>query len=421
MIHVVGRDESTWADVPHKFEAGTPNIAGAIAFGAAIDFLADVGMEAIQAHERVLMEYALDRVGAVDGVTVYGPRSLDEHSAVVSFTLGDAHPHDISTILDAEGRRDPCRTSLRAARHEALRHRGHRPRVLLPVQHDRGRRSPRGRTRPGRRDLRVGTAPRQHVPGAQGDAVTLVDWLLTEQLVQTFQEAKAKRPDLNARLEAASPHGEEAVLAGAGTAVRIDASDGGVYLLTPRRLLRIVGEEARPMVTYSELVGYDWISPDVSRKVELKDEHFDRMYLHRRSGPPIVLDHLGQAVYPMLTFFGRVLEYQSQKVLRRKLDEDVVELLGRCLAAAAEGPFFSDAELESLFGRGRRSIRVIAGMWPRMNLAAPDLRELLSRIARELTIRADPASDSWQEWIGASPEKLAGAVEVFRRVSSAEV
>jgi cysteine desulfurase/selenocysteine lyase len=103
MIHFVGRDESTWAEVPHKFEAGTPNIAGAIGLGAAVDFLSEIGMEAIQAHERRLMKYALEAVGSLEGVRVYGPESLDEHSAVVSFTLGDAHPHDISTILDAEG------------------------------------------------------------------------------------------------------------------------------------------------------------------------------------------------------------------------------------------------------------------------------------------------------------------------------
>jgi cysteine desulfurase/selenocysteine lyase len=71
--------------------------------GAAVDYLAEIGMEAIQAHERRLMEYALARVGEVKGIRIYGPTSLDEHSAVVSFTLGDAHPHDISTIVDAEG------------------------------------------------------------------------------------------------------------------------------------------------------------------------------------------------------------------------------------------------------------------------------------------------------------------------------
>ena len=103
MIHFVGRDESSWATVPHKFEAGTPNIAGAIGMGAAIDLLSGVGMDAIAKHEHELLEYALERMNAVDGIRIYGPQSPDEHSALISFTLGDAHPHDISTILDSEG------------------------------------------------------------------------------------------------------------------------------------------------------------------------------------------------------------------------------------------------------------------------------------------------------------------------------
>ena len=103
MIHFVGRDESSWATVPHKFEAGTPNIAGAIGMGTAIDFLSGVGMDAIAKHEHELLGYALERMSAVDGIRIYGPQSPDEHSALISFTLGDAHPHDISTILDSEG------------------------------------------------------------------------------------------------------------------------------------------------------------------------------------------------------------------------------------------------------------------------------------------------------------------------------
>ena len=103
MIHFVGRDESSWATVPHKFEAGTPNIAGAIGMGAAIDFLSGVGMDAIARHEHELLGYALERMSALDGIRIYGPQSPDEHSALISFTLGDAHPHDISTILDSEG------------------------------------------------------------------------------------------------------------------------------------------------------------------------------------------------------------------------------------------------------------------------------------------------------------------------------
>lgn len=103
MIHIVGRDESSWAEVPHKFEAGTPNIAGAIGMGAAVDYLTGIGMDAIEAHEREIVAYAIERLSTVPGLHVYGPKSLDERSAVVSFTLGDAHPHDISTILDTEG------------------------------------------------------------------------------------------------------------------------------------------------------------------------------------------------------------------------------------------------------------------------------------------------------------------------------
>ena len=103
MIRMVGREESTWAEIPHKFEAGTPNIAGAIALGAAADFLDEVGFDAIAEHERELLAYALERLDDLGGVRIYGPTDLDERSGVISFTLGDAHPHDISTILDSKG------------------------------------------------------------------------------------------------------------------------------------------------------------------------------------------------------------------------------------------------------------------------------------------------------------------------------
>ena len=103
MIRMVGREESTWAEIPHKFEAGTPNIAGAIALGAAADFLDEVGFDAIAEHERELLAYALERLDDLGGVLIYGPTDLDERSGVISFTVGDAHPHDISTILDSKG------------------------------------------------------------------------------------------------------------------------------------------------------------------------------------------------------------------------------------------------------------------------------------------------------------------------------
>ena len=251
--------------------------------------------------------------------------------------------------------------------------------------------------------------------------MTMVDWLLTEQLVEIFQEAEKTRAGLNAELVARSPHGEEDVLAGAGTAVRIRATDGTRYLVTPRRIARVVGESAHDLVAFTDLVGYDWITPEMSEKVAQKDEHYDRLYLYPRASPPIVLDRLGEAVYPLMTFLGRVVEYRSQKVLLRKLDDDVVQTLGRCLLAAVRGPFFTDAELPELLGRGRPSLRVVAGMWPRMNLAAPDLRELLRRLTEELVERADQEPDAWAEWIEASPEQVRAAFEVFRKVSTGEV
>jgi hypothetical protein len=251
--------------------------------------------------------------------------------------------------------------------------------------------------------------------------MSMVDWLLTEQLVEIFQKAAASRPELNAELIARSEHGEEDVLAGAGTAVHVHATDGTEYLVTPRRLARVVSDQAYDLLTFSDLIGYDWISPEMSEKVPQKDEHYDRLYLYPRDAPPIVLERLGPAVYPLMTFLGRVVEFQSQKVLRRKLDDDVVETLGRCLLAAARGPFFTDDELRDLFGRGRESIRVVAGMWPRMNLAAPELRELLTRLTAELVNRAESQPDAWEEWIGGPTERVEAAAEIFRRVSTGEV
>ncbi|HSR40915.1 MAG TPA: cysteine desulfurase, partial [Longimicrobiales bacterium] len=103
MIRVVERDHSTWADVPHKFEAGTPDISGAVGLAAAVDYLDSVGLEAIHEHEREVVGHALDRLGEIPGMRIYGPTEREERSGVVAFTLGDAHPHDIATILDSEG------------------------------------------------------------------------------------------------------------------------------------------------------------------------------------------------------------------------------------------------------------------------------------------------------------------------------
>ncbi len=101
MISEVTERGSAWAAVPHKFEAGTPNIAGVVGFGEAVRFLREVGFEAIQAHERDLISHALARLSEVPGLTLYGPR--EDRTSVFSFTLGDIHPHDLSTILDQQG------------------------------------------------------------------------------------------------------------------------------------------------------------------------------------------------------------------------------------------------------------------------------------------------------------------------------
>src|SRR6056297_2091021 len=235
--------------------------------------------------------------------------------------------------------------------------------------------------------------------------MSMVDWLLTEQLMQIFQEAQAKRSGLNATLEARSPLGEEDVLAGAGAVVRIEATDGAVLVVTPRRIHRVMGERGLELVRFEELVGYDWISPEMSEKVEQKDAHWDRLYLYPRSAPPITLAHLGEAVYPLMTFLGRVLEFQSEKVLLRKLDDEVVELLGKCLTAAARSRFFTDQELADLFRRSRQSLLVVAGIWPKVNLAAPDVLDLLERVVEALIAGKDDFPEEWDEWIGEPPVK----------------
>lgn len=101
MIHFVGRDESTWAKVPHKFEAGTPNIAGAIGLAAVVDYLNGLGMERIAAYEEELLAYATERLLSIDGLRLFGTAA--DKVAVLSFALEFAHPHDIGTILDTEG------------------------------------------------------------------------------------------------------------------------------------------------------------------------------------------------------------------------------------------------------------------------------------------------------------------------------
>ena len=102
MIEFVRDEHSTWNVLPHKFEAGTPNVADAVGLAAACDYLDGIGMDAVLAHERALVRLATERLAAIDGLRVYGPKP-EERSGVVSFTVGDIHPHDLATILDLEG------------------------------------------------------------------------------------------------------------------------------------------------------------------------------------------------------------------------------------------------------------------------------------------------------------------------------
>ena len=100
MIRKVTWDEATWNDLPWKFEAGTPVIAQGIALAEAADYLEDIGLEAVARHENDLAQYAMDRLGAHDDVTVYGPPAGVERGGLVSFTLEGVHPHDVSEILN---------------------------------------------------------------------------------------------------------------------------------------------------------------------------------------------------------------------------------------------------------------------------------------------------------------------------------
>ncbi len=102
MINSVTMSESTWNDIPYKFEAGTPNIAQAIGLGAAIDYLNSVGMEEIYEYEQSLLKIALNKLKSIDGLEIYGHRN-SENGAVISFNLEGVHPHDLAQFLDQDG------------------------------------------------------------------------------------------------------------------------------------------------------------------------------------------------------------------------------------------------------------------------------------------------------------------------------
>ncbi|MBA3383243.1 MAG: cysteine desulfurase [Actinobacteria bacterium] len=102
MIHKVDLDKTTWNELPYKFEAGTPAIAEAVGFGAAVDYLNEIGLDAIEQHEHELAAYAIDKMSEIDGIRIFGPPP-DRRAGIVSFDIPGIHPHDAAQILDWDG------------------------------------------------------------------------------------------------------------------------------------------------------------------------------------------------------------------------------------------------------------------------------------------------------------------------------
>lgn len=103
MIDFVGLYDSTWKELPWKFEGGTPIIAGAVGLGAAIDFLSEIGLDEIEKHEHEMAAIAMEKMNGIDGLQIYGPKDPSKRAGIVTFNLNDVHPHDVATVLDMSG------------------------------------------------------------------------------------------------------------------------------------------------------------------------------------------------------------------------------------------------------------------------------------------------------------------------------
>jgi cysteine desulfurase/selenocysteine lyase len=103
MIENVTMESATWAPAPRKFEAGVPNMAQAVGLGAALSYLTAIGMDSIHQHEMSLTKYLLEGLSAITDLRIIGPKTTDHRGGVVSFTLGDIHPHDLGQYLDSQG------------------------------------------------------------------------------------------------------------------------------------------------------------------------------------------------------------------------------------------------------------------------------------------------------------------------------
>ncbi|MGM0898687.1 MAG: cysteine desulfurase [Bacillota bacterium] len=103
MIDFVGLYDSTWKELPWKFEGGTPIIAGAVGLAAAIDFLQEIGLDEIEKHEHHMAAIAMDKMGAIEGLDIYGPTDPAKRAGIVTFNMKEVHPHDVATVLDMSG------------------------------------------------------------------------------------------------------------------------------------------------------------------------------------------------------------------------------------------------------------------------------------------------------------------------------
>ena len=103
MIREVHKYETTWNDLPYKFEAGTPNIADVVGFGSAIDYLTKIGMDNVREHEVELTKYAIEKLSEIKGIHIYGTKDITKRGGVISFNFADVHPHDVAQIIDGEG------------------------------------------------------------------------------------------------------------------------------------------------------------------------------------------------------------------------------------------------------------------------------------------------------------------------------
>ena len=114
MIREVGLDESSWADIPARFEPGTPNVAGVIGLGRAVEYLLELGMERVRSHEKQLTQRAWERMRVLDGITLFGPKDLENHAGIVSFAVEGVHPHDAAEVLSGQN------IAVRAGHHCAM-------------------------------------------------------------------------------------------------------------------------------------------------------------------------------------------------------------------------------------------------------------------------------------------------------------